>query len=114
MGSLSSTIVCADANIEAAIPRIVGAAFRKAGQVCTSVQRLYVERPVADEVVATLVEALSQKKAGDPSSPDTFVGPLISSSEASRVSSWIDEARSHGAKLLAGGLVTATCSHQPY
>ena len=45
LGSLSSTIVCADADLEKAVPRAI-AAFRKAGQVCTSVQRLYVHRAV--------------------------------------------------------------------
>jgi succinate-semialdehyde dehydrogenase/glutarate-semialdehyde dehydrogenase len=103
MGSLSSTIICADANVQAATERLVPAAFRKAGQVCTSVQRLYVERGVADEVVSRIVDELSDKKVGDPRDPDCFVGPVISLSDAERIESWVDAAIAAGANCVAGG-----------
>lgn len=103
MGSLSSTIVCADGNLDAAVPLVVNAAFRKAGQVCTSVQRLYVEREAVGTVRDELEKALAARVAGDPSRPDTFVGPLISPREADRVGDWIERAVSAGAELVAGG-----------
>lgn len=103
LGSLSSTVICADANLTVAIPKVLNAAFRKAGQVCTSVQRLYVEGAIADEVAGRIAEALRGRMAGDPADPETFVGPLISPDEAERVGSWIEEAVESGAKLLAGG-----------
>jgi acyl-CoA reductase-like NAD-dependent aldehyde dehydrogenase len=103
MGSLSSTIVCADADVDAAAAKIVAAGFRKAGQVCTSVQRLYVERAAVPDITATLADILSQKKAGDPALPDTFVGPVISPGEADRISQWIEEAVDGGASVMVGG-----------
>lgn len=108
LGSLSSTVICADANLSAATERLVPAAFRKAGQVCTSVQRLYVERAVADEVVSRIVDKLANKKAGDPTDPDCFVGPVISEPDAERIESWIDAALSGGATRVAGGTRTGS------
>jgi acyl-CoA reductase-like NAD-dependent aldehyde dehydrogenase len=103
MGSLSSTIVCADADVDVAAAKIVAAGFRKAGQVCTSVQRLYVERAAVPDVTARLADILSEKKAGDPALSDTFVGPVISPGEADRISQWIEEAVDGGASVMAGG-----------
>ncbi|MGD0559089.1 MAG: aldehyde dehydrogenase family protein [Streptosporangiaceae bacterium] len=103
MGSLSSTIVCADADTDTAAAKIVAAAFRKAGQVCTSVQRLYVERSAVPDMTAKLADIVSGKKAGDPALPDTFVGPVISPAEADRISQWIEEATDGGASLMTGG-----------
>jgi succinate-semialdehyde dehydrogenase/glutarate-semialdehyde dehydrogenase len=103
MGSLSSTIVCADADLSVVVPKVVNAAFRKAGQVCTSVQRLYVQRDVLGDVAAALTEVLAGRRSGDPADPDTFVGPLISPSEADRVAEWTTEAVAGGADVVAGG-----------
>ena len=103
LGSLSSTIVCADANLAVAAPLCVNAGFRKAGQVCTSVQRLYVQRPVIEEFSAALVESLSDRVVGDPRAPGAFVGPLIDRASAERVSGWIGEAVAGGARRVVGG-----------
>lgn len=103
LGSLSSTIVCADADLDTAVERCVSASFRKAGQVCTSVQRLYVDAAVSDEFEARLIDAMAQLKVGDPRDHETFVGPLISESEAARVESWVRSAADAGARVLAGG-----------
>ncbi|MEO3884682.1 aldehyde dehydrogenase family protein [Nonomuraea sp. B5E05] len=103
LGSLASTIVCDDADVAAAAALCVNAAFRKAGQVCTSVQRLYVQRPVQDELVAALGEQLRGRPAGDPRLPETFVGPLIRPAAADRVSSWVGAAVECGARVVSGG-----------
>lgn len=103
LGSLSSTIVCADADLATAVDRCVSASFRKAGQVCTSVQRLYVDERVSKEFEERLVDAMAHLRVGDPSDPSTFVGPLISESEAIRVESWVQGAADAGARVLAGG-----------
>lgn len=103
-GSIASTIVCADADIERALPRLLAAAFRKAGQVCTSIQRLYVERTVFDRFAARFVAAVEKDvRLGDPAADGTFVGPLIDPHEADRIASWISEARDLGASVLTGG-----------
>jgi succinate-semialdehyde dehydrogenase/glutarate-semialdehyde dehydrogenase len=103
LGSIACTIVCADADLEHALPRIVNAGYRKAGQVCTSVQLLLVQRARLDEVsrrLATMVQSLVH---GDPTQADTVVGPVISEAEARRIEAWIAEAVSRGATCLAGG-----------
>lgn len=103
LGSIASTILCADADLDRAIPKIANATFRKAGQVCTSVQRLYVERSIFDEVAQRLVQAASRLPAGDPRNPDSKVGPLITESAAARAEAWIAKAKEQGATVLCGG-----------
>lgn len=103
LGSISSTIICGDADLSRCLPLCVSAGFRKAGQVCTSVQRLYVHRTVVADVVAGLVDLLRGKHAGDPRHPETFIGPLISPAEAERVASWVQAAVHGGARVVAGG-----------
>lgn len=103
LGSISSTIVCDDARLDSAVPKIVAASFRKAGQVCTSVQRLYVHDDVADEVTSRLLADLTARQVGDPTDPDTFVGPLIDEEAAVRVQDWADRAVGAGARRLTGG-----------
>lgn len=103
LGSIASTIVCGDADIKRAIPKIANAGFRKAGQVCTSVQRLYIEASVFDDVVDQLVGAARQMTAGDPRAPETRVGPMITEKEAQRAESWIAEAAASQARVLHGG-----------
>ena len=103
LGSLASTIVCDDADIELAVGRCVAAAFRKAGQVCTSIQRLYVQRGVFDHFVDGFVADTKELKAGDPRRADTSVGPLISRGEAERVEAWIASAADQGATIATGG-----------
>ena len=103
LGSISSTIVCEDADLVRAVPRCVNASFRKAGQVCTSVQRLYVHHSIRDGFVASLVEATKKARVGDPRDPATLVGPMISESEAERAAAWVDEAVAQGARRVCGG-----------
>lgn len=103
LGSLASTIVCADANLSRAVPLCVNAAFRKAGQVCTSIQRLYVEDSVFDDVTSAFVAELAQRVVGDPRAPGAFVGPVISTKDADRIESWISAAVAGGARILHGG-----------
>lgn len=103
MGSLSSTIVCDDADLEAAASAIVAGALRKSGQVCTSVQRVYVQKDVATELTTLVAAGMSEERPGDPSYPTTTLGPLISPAEAERVESWFTQAVESGAQALVGG-----------
>lgn len=103
LGSIAFTILCDDARLDAALPKVVNAGYRKAGQVCTSVQLLLAHRSIAGEVERQLAQKVRALKHGDPRDPDTFVGPLISEKEATRVEAWIEEAVAKGARRLAGG-----------
>jgi succinate-semialdehyde dehydrogenase/glutarate-semialdehyde dehydrogenase len=103
LGSIAFTILCDDADLNRALPKIVGAGYRKAGQVCTSVQILLVQDAIMDTVASRMAEMVCMLKAGDPRDPGTVVGPLISEAEAIRVEGWIEEAVARGAHRLAGG-----------
>jgi succinate-semialdehyde dehydrogenase/glutarate-semialdehyde dehydrogenase len=103
LGSIAATLVCADADLDAALPKIARAAFRKAGQVCTSIQRLYVEEAIADEVRERLIRLASAMPCGDPRDPAVKIGPMISMSDAERAASWIREAQKTGARVDHGG-----------
>ena len=103
LGSIACTIVCADADLDQAIPKIARASFRKAGQVCTSIQRLYVERSIEQEVSRRLTTAAGEMPAGDPRDPAFRVGPMISEAEAKRAESWLAEAADAQARIECGG-----------
>jgi acyl-CoA reductase-like NAD-dependent aldehyde dehydrogenase len=100
LGSNSATIVCADADLGACADLVVRAGYRKAGQVCTSVQRVLVEASASDALAAVLAERVAALVAGDPRAEGTDVGPLISVAEAERAQRWVAEA---GGRVLAGG-----------
>jgi len=103
LGSIACTILCADANLNNALPKVVNAGYRKAGQVCTSVQLLLVHRSLLSEVEDKLSRMVNDLSFGNPHDPHTFVGPVISEDNAIRIASWIDEALAKGARRLAGG-----------
>ena len=103
LGSIAFTVLCADANLDVALPKIVGAAYRKAGQVCTSIQNLLVHRSRLEEVEGKLRAAVQALRYGNPHDPKTQVGPVISAAAAERIDGWIQNAVKKGARLLAGG-----------
>jgi acyl-CoA reductase-like NAD-dependent aldehyde dehydrogenase len=103
LGSIAHCILCADANLETALPKVVGAGFRKAGQVCTSIQNLLVERPLLAEVEERLTAMVAALPYGDPGENGMVVGPVISEDAAKRIESWIARALGEGARCLAGG-----------
>jgi acyl-CoA reductase-like NAD-dependent aldehyde dehydrogenase len=118
LGNATPVIVEADADVEDAAVRCAANAFSFAGQSCISVQRIYVQRDVYDSFRATFVPRVETLVIGDPSDESTDVGPLIARTERDRVLAWIDEARSAGASILAGGrlegeLLLPTVVEQP-
>jgi len=103
LGSNSAVIVCEDAAIDAAIPRCVMGSFANSGQICISVQRIYVHQSIEAEFLDKFVRATQQQVVGDPLQTDCDVGPMIDLKEAERVESWVQEAVAAGAKILTGG-----------
>ena len=102
-GGAAPVIVTADADLEVTIPLLLKGGFYHAGQVCVSVQRIFAERTVAEEVAKRLVEGARSLQVGDPNKSETEGGPLIRPREADRVAEWVQEAVTGGAKLLCGG-----------
>jgi acyl-CoA reductase-like NAD-dependent aldehyde dehydrogenase len=103
LGNNSGAIVEPDANLDQAVPRTVMSAFANSGQVCLSLQRLYVHESIADEFLARFVAATRALKVGNPLDRDCDVGPMISDEAADRADQWIKEAVSQGATLAIGG-----------
>jgi succinate-semialdehyde dehydrogenase/glutarate-semialdehyde dehydrogenase len=103
LGSIAFTIVADDADLDRALPKIVSAAYRKAGQVCTSIQLLLVQRGIEATVQQRLTALVSALPYGDPLEAGTVVGPVISEAEARRIEQWIEQALARGARRLTGG-----------
>ncbi len=103
LGNNSGAIVEPDANLDLAVPRTVMSAFANAGQVCLSLQRLYVHATIADVFLERFVTATRALEVGNPLDRACDVGPMISDEAADRADAWIKEAVGQGAKLLVEG-----------
>ncbi len=103
LGSIAFTMLAADADLERALPKVIGAGYRKAGQVCTSVQILLVHESLRAQVEARMAEMVGALPFGDPTAQGMVVGPVISEAAAQRIEQWIDAAMAQGARRLAGG-----------
>ncbi|MFM8792475.1 MAG: aldehyde dehydrogenase family protein [Solirubrobacterales bacterium] len=103
LGSNAPLIVNEDGDWETAADKANIHAFSHAGQSCISTQRILLHEAIADEFIARLVGNLDSLVVGDPLSPETDVGPLISPAETERVEGWIQEAAAQGGTVVAGG-----------
>lgn len=102
LGGNNAAIVAPSADLELAVRGIVFAAAGTAGQRCTSLRRLIVHRSVADDVVARVVGAYRQLAIGDPSAPDTLVGPLIHEAAYRDMVAALERARTDGGEVIGG------------
>lgn len=112
-GGSAPIIVDATADIDAAIPLLTRGGFYHAGQVCVGVQRIYLQRAIAEDFTAKFVEAAKGLTTGDPLDAGTDVGPLITTGEVERVASWVEEAVESGAELLCGGAPLSETLYAP-
>ena len=103
LGGNAGVIVDASADIDWAVRRCLIGAYAYAGQVCISVQRMFVHESVWDEFMGKFVAGVAGLKVGDPLDPTTDVGPMVDANQASRTQRWVDEAVALGGKVLAGG-----------
>jgi len=103
LGSNSAVAVLADADLERAAKRIRLGGYSLAGQVCISVQRVYVEDAVYERFLELLLTEVSTLKAGDPLDESTELGPMIEPKEVDRILAWIEEAKAAGAEVVLEG-----------
>jgi acyl-CoA reductase-like NAD-dependent aldehyde dehydrogenase len=108
LGGNAGVIVDATANLDWAVKRILIGAYAYAGQVCISVQRMFVHEAVWDEFMEKFLAGVAGLKVGDPLDPTTDVGPMVDQNQASRTQRWVDEAIEMGGKVLAGGRANGT------
>jgi len=107
-GGVAPLIVDRSTDLEAIIEPIAKGGYYHAGQVCVSVQRIYVHSTVQKEFIDRLAARIETLKVGDPLLPETEVGPLITPQEADRVEHWIAEAASAGTRQIGGGRLSKT------
>ncbi|MBI3924308.1 MAG: aldehyde dehydrogenase family protein, partial [Armatimonadetes bacterium] len=103
LGGNAPAIVHSDADLDFAAQRIAVGGYAFAGQVCISVQRVLVHRPIYKEFCGRYVAEVEKLGVGDPGRDDTVVGPLISAKDLERIGDWVERARSEGARVLCGG-----------
>ncbi len=103
-GGVAPVIVAADADLETTIPALVKGGYYHAGQVCVSVQRVFVDNTIKAEFIKALSSQVGELVVGDPTDVSTEVGPLIRPAEVDRVEQWVNEAIEAGAECVVGGV----------
>lgn len=109
-GGVAPVIVEKDADLTELIPSLLKGGFYHAGQVCVSVQKVFIHTSICEMVANQLAEEAKKLIVGNPLDEKTEVGPLITPSEVNRVENWVNEAISKGTKVLCGGKrISETC-----
>jgi succinate-semialdehyde dehydrogenase/glutarate-semialdehyde dehydrogenase len=103
LGGKDPTLVLDDADLERAAWGVVWGAFANSGQVCASVERVYVPRHLHDDLLSRVVEKTLGLRQGNPLSPDTDVGAMTDPHQLEIVARQVDAARQAGARVLTGG-----------
>ena len=107
-GGAAPAIIDRGADLDRLIEVLTKGGYYHAGQVCVSTQRIYVHADIESEFLDRFAARVAALRVGDPILADTEVGPLITPREADRVSAWIEEAVSGGARLIGGGRASST------
>jgi acyl-CoA reductase-like NAD-dependent aldehyde dehydrogenase len=108
LGGNAAVIVHEDANLDFAADRIATGGFINAGQVCISVQRVLVHRPVFDRMLEKILLSVKALRIGDPREPSTDIGPMIDQQKAEEAYRKVKEAVRQGARVLTGGTLDGT------
>ncbi len=108
LGGNAGVIVDKSADLDWAIKRCLVGAFSYAGQVCISVQRMFIHADIWDEFMKRFVAGAASLKLGDPLDPQTDLGPMVDPAAAARTQRWVDEAVELGGVLLLGGHAQGT------
>ncbi len=109
LGGYNPLIVLGDADLDYAVEAAAFGAFLHQGQVCMNTRKVIVERAVHDEFVSRLSRKIEQIKVGDPSDPETIIGPLINAAAVRKVELDVQEAVAKGATLVCGGEALGAC-----
>ena len=103
MGSKNPVIVTEHADLDAAAEGVVRSAFTFSGQKCSAASRAYVHEAIRNDFIEILTGRLENLKVGDPREHDTFTGPLINAAAAEKFTRAVEQCRSDGGAIIAGG-----------
>lgn len=112
-GGAAPVIVDRNADFETMLPVLLKGGFYHAGQVCVSVQKVFIHEDDCRALSTALVEGANNLIVGDPANEQTEVGPLILPREVDRIENWVDEAVAAGGELLCGGKRISDACFQP-
>ena len=108
---MAPTFITNNSEIDLSAKSIARGGFYHAGQVCVSVQRIYVDKKISKTFTEKFIEEVKKVKIGNPFHSETVVGPLIRNSEVLRVDEWVNESLSNNSKLLLGGKILSSSTY---
>jgi len=103
LGGNAAVVIEPDADLDFAVPRTVLGAFAYSGQICISIQRIFLHKKIYDKFMAEFLDATSKLKMGDPLDDATDIGPMIDLGAAEQTEEWVEEALANGSRLVYGG-----------
>lgn len=113
LGGKNAMIVAADANLDRAAEAAVHACFANSGQLCISIERIYVERPAAERFIPAFVEHAASMRVGPGRGWDVDMGAQISPEHTDRIEAFVNDALAKGATALTGGRRTGPAFFEP-
>ena len=110
-GGMAPTFITTNSNLENCAKSLARGGFYHAGQVCVSVQRIYLDKKVSKNFIDLFVKEVDKVKLGDPLDSSTVVGPLIRNTEVLRVNEWVMESKGNGSDLILGGKILSESTY---
>jgi glyceraldehyde-3-phosphate dehydrogenase (NADP+) len=108
LGGNAGLIIDENVDINSIMDKVIYGSFGYAGQICISIQRIYVHESLYSSFCDLFTSSTKRIKLGDPLDPETFLGPMIDKPALERAKEWVDEAVASGAKILTGGNIINT------
>ena len=103
-GGKSPNLIFADCDIKRAAESAANAIFTNQGEVCIACSRLYVEKSIKKEFMASLIESAARFQPGDPLNPETTMGPMVDNTQLETVKRYVRLAEEEGGNIVMGGL----------
>ncbi len=103
LGGNAAVVIEPDANLDFTLPRTILGSFSYSGQICISIQRIFLHEKIYDRFMARFIEASKKLKMGNPLEEETDIGPMITLDAAKQTEEWVGEAVENGARLVLGG-----------
>lgn len=103
LGGNAAVVIEPDVDLDPIVPRIVQGSFSYSGQICISIQRIFLHEKIYDRFMADFIKATKELKTGNPIEEETDIGPMINMEAAKQTEEWLSEAVENGAKIITGG-----------